>query len=279
MAATALNPKLQEYNDLLVDVSRPIPEIKLTRILLDLQGMVDRVDHATAGEIFALIGACYLRLKRSDKALDAYKLALQRLREPTEMRAMVLSNRAAALLRLGRYQEAANSCIESARIPSGYEPINLANLAEALDRLGDRSAALEVFQEAIATANLANANHCFGMAYQAAELGLDLEAVELFARFIAQERKMDLGKQSAIDIIRAVRDEDDGALEDMPALRDAIRRVMAMEDEVARLASLRGETETDDKAATADAMDVYEATLGLREAALVQTNDHGQARS
>jgi tetratricopeptide (TPR) repeat protein len=232
--------------------------------------MVGRVDHATAGWIFAHLGKGYGRLGKLEKALDELKLALQRLREPTPLRARVLSDRGWVLASLGRYQEAASSCIEAARIPGGDAIVNLANLAEALDRLGDREAALQVFREALATADLSKPRDCFATASGAAELGLDAEAVELFARFVAHKSGVALGGRSAIEVIRAASDDDKGALMDMPALHAAVRRATAMVDELARLGARGPGVEPPDAGASAEALDVFEATRRLREAAAAQ---------
>ena len=242
--------------------------------------MAERVDHTLAGWIFGQFGTCYCRLGRPDKALDEFKLALQRMREPTLLRARVLGDRGCALLSLSRYQEAALSCIEAARIPGGDQPVDLANLAEALDRLGDRAGALQVFRDALDGADLTVPRLCFGMANQAAELGLDPEAVELFARFVARKTGTELGERSAVEVIRAAKGEDLGALNEKQALHAAIRRATALADELARLGAQEPEPEAPNEGAEADAVDVFEATRSLREAAVarvVDPDDRGQA--
>src|SRR6185437_14742915 len=113
MAAAALDLRLQRYNELLGDPSRPISEIELNRIVRELREMAGRVDHEMAGYIFALMGLCYERLGRYEKALDEYKLALQRTPEPTPLRSDILGNRGVALVYLGKYQEGATSLIEA----------------------------------------------------------------------------------------------------------------------------------------------------------------------
>jgi tetratricopeptide (TPR) repeat protein len=262
---------------MLGDPSQPISEIELNRILRELRAVVERVD---AGWILLQIGACYGRLGRPAKALEECNRALQRLREPTELRAMALCNRGTALARLNRYQESALSCIEAARIPSGDRLLNLGNLAEALDRLGDRDAALQVFREALDIADFTKTRDCFVMAAQAAELGLDAEAVELFARFVARKTGADIGERSAVEIIRAATNEGQGALNESPSLSAAIRRATAMADELTRLAARDPRAETPNEGAEADALDVLEATRHLREAAIahvVEPDARGEA--
>ncbi len=242
--------------------------------------MAGRVDHELAGFLFALMGLCYERLGRYEKALEEYKLALQRTPEPTPLRADILGNRGVALVYLGRYRDGATSLIEAARIPGGDQLAHLSNLAEALDRLGDREAALQVFQEALEAADLTQPRDCFRMAHQAAELGLDAEAVELFARFVARRTGLDVRERAAVEVIRAAKDEDKGTLKERPALDAAVRRAIAMTDELARLARLGPETNAPNEGATAEALDVYEATRHLREEALAhiaETDGRGQA--
>ncbi len=102
---------------------------------------------------------------------------------------------------------------------------------------------------------------------------------KLFARFVARKSGLDLGERSAVEVIRAARDEDKGALKERPALDAAVRRAIAMADELTRLAALGPETEPPNESATAEALDVFEATRHLREEALAhvaETDGRGQ---
>lgn len=269
MAAAAPDPKLIEYSNVLGDYTRLVSEMELRRILKALEAIIARVhDHRVAGIIYHLKALCYLRLGQPTKALDECRLALQRLPEPTQERADTLGNQAVALGQLGRYEEAANSSIEAARIPHGYTHGNLGNLAEFLHRLGDTDAALNAFEEALGLADLANPAHCATMANQAAELGLDQEALELFARFLTRKSGTEFGDKSAIDVIRAADEDDKAWLKSAPALDAAIRRGTAMVDELGRASSQKDDQ--GDDATSAEALDVYEATRRLREAALAR---------
>src|SRR5580704_3079051 len=270
MAAAAPDPKLDEYASLLLERSSRAPsELEIHRILKDLEGMIERADHEKAGKIFGLKAVCYLRLHQPERALDENRLALQRLRDPTEARATALNNQAVAYSQLGRHAEAATSSIEAVRIPEGHTSLNLANLAQALFHLGETDAALDVFGEALGIDDLRDPWRCLVMARQASSLGLDQEATELFARFLAHRSGTEMGDRSAVDVIRAASDGD-RALEDFPPLEAAIRRRSAMTDELARLSSRAAGGEADDEAAVADILGVYEATRRLRDAAVAR---------
>jgi tetratricopeptide (TPR) repeat protein len=278
MALAEPDPKLKEYADQLVDEYRPLAETDLRRILKDLDSMLQRgVDHATAGILFSLRAWCYWRLDKLPRALDEYRLALQRLREPTALRASALCNQAGLLNRLGRHAEAVKSSIEGLKIgvPSGHH-LALGNLAEALHGLGEVDLAHDVFEDALDAADRTQPGPCFTMAVQAAVLGLDQEAVELFARYLARSRGIDLGDEPAVKVARTATEEEKAPLRFARALDAAIRRMVAMADESARLSSQ--DADGDDAEASAVALDVYEATRRLREAAvahvLLEAEDH-----
>ena len=267
MAVAARDPKLAEYTELLRDRSRLVPELLLRRILRDLKDMSARaVDHQLVATLYIFQSVCYERLGQLSKALDACRLALQRLREPTQERALALNNQAGILVDLGRYQEAAMSSFEASRIPAGYTYRTLANLAEALYRLGEIEAAFQTFQEALRLADLKNSSHCFDMASQAAELGLDQDAIELFARFVVLRNDSAGEGRPAIETVVTASEEDKAGLKNVPVLDATIRRMTAMVAELSRLSS--HQSVEGDEASSEEALDVYEATRRLREEAL-----------
>ena len=267
MAVAARDPKLNEYAELLCDFSRLLSELELRRIMRELKGMVARAnDHQIVAELYNLQAIGHGRLGQPNRALDDYRLALQRLHAPTQARAMTLCNQAAALLEVGRYQEAALSSLEASKIPEGYTHATLVNLARALYFLGEGDAALQTFQEALRLADLTNPLHCFMMASQAAELGLDQDAVELFASFVVHRNGGKGEGRPAIEVIGAASEEDKAGLKNIPVLAATIRRMTAMATELSRL-SAQHNVEGDD-ASSGEAHDVYEATRRLREEAL-----------
>jgi len=267
MAVAALDPKLKEYAELLHDFSRVLSNLELRRILRELKSMVERaVDHEIVAFLYQLQATCHQRLGQANKALDDYRRALQRLREPTQARAETLSNQAGVLMYVGRYQEAALSSLEASRISGGYTHATLGKLAEALYRLGEIDAAVQTFQEALRLADLTNPSQCFMMANHAAELGLDQDAVELFARFIVRRNGGEGESRPAIEVIGSASEEDKAGLENVQILDATIRRMTAMAAELARLSALP--TVEGDEASSEDAHDVYEATHQLREDAL-----------
>lgn len=258
---------MSEYSALLEDRSRPVSELEIRRIMRDLEGMIARSsDHELTADLHDLLGICHLHLGHPNKALDDFRRALQRQREPTRSRAATLSNQAVALVLVGRYREAALSSLEASRIPEGYTHTTLANLAEALFRLGESDAASQTFQEALRVADLTNPSHCFVMAAQAAELGLDQDAIELFARFVVLRHGDNSESRPAIEVVGTASEEDRAGLKSVPVLDGTIRRMTAMAAELARLSSQH--TVEGDEASSDEAQDVYEATGRLREEAL-----------
>ena len=267
MAVAARDPKLAEYAELLCDFSRPVSELELRRILRELKGMSARApDHETVAFLYNYQAICHQRLGQPQKALDDYRRALQRLREPTHARATALSNQATALMGLNRYQEAALSGLEASQIPEGYTYAILGNLAVALYYLGETDAASQTFQEALRLADLTDPLHCFTMAAQAAVLGLDQDAVDLFARFILRRNGAEEEGRSSIEVIATASEEDNVGLKNVRALDATIRRMTAMAAELSRLSAQHNVE--DNEASSGEVSDVYEATRRLREEAL-----------
>lgn len=267
MTVAARDPKLAEYAALLCDRSRPVSELELHGILRELKSMVARTpDHQLQGELYNVQAGCHRRLGQPNKALDDFRLALQRLREPTPARAEALCNQAASFMDVGRYREAALSSLEASKIPKGYNHVTLGNLAEALYRLGEVDVALQTFQEAIRLADITNPLHCFSVASQAAELGLDHDAVEMFARFVVLRNGGSSEGRPAIEVVGTASEEDKAGLKNVPVLDATLRRMTAMATELARLSS--HQSVEGDEASSEEALDVYEATRRLREEAL-----------
>jgi tetratricopeptide (TPR) repeat protein len=268
-AVPAIDPKLRRLIEQAGDLSIPLTELESQRALADLDVEIGRVkDMAMAVQLYVAKGGYNLRLKRPEKALAEYRLALQRLPGPSAYRGIVLSNRSAALMALGRYQEAANVCIEAARIPPDDPCVNLSNLAEALDRLGLRELALDTFAEALSVADLRSPRFCFGLAHQAAEIDLDAEAIELLARFVARREGADIGDRPALDVVReAIHAGLD--VSRTPALEAVVTRSLAMADELSRIATVDHVEHSE--AAEREALAVYESMGELRGRALAGT--------
>jgi tetratricopeptide (TPR) repeat protein len=269
MAVVALDPRILECARTIGDMSTPVSEFDVRRILRDLEEMVDRLEHDHAALVYILMGQCFQRLDRSEKALLQYKLALQRAPAGSTMQSDALNNRGVIFMEMGQWKEAADSLAEAIRIDGPSVATPLSNLAELLDRIGEREQALETYRAAISRADLSEKKTCFGMANQAAELRLDSEAVELFARFLALNSGKDLGEQPAVDFIRAASPEHLGRLNEMPALHRVVRQMSSMADEIVRLAC-EHPAQTENKGAEAEARDVFEATRHLRDAAVAQ---------
>jgi len=272
MALPVRDPKLIEYSRRVADRSQPISDLDLRRMLNDLKTMVERASHVDAAAIFGVIGICYMRQRSFANAVESFRLALQRLPASTAGRATILCNFSAALIELGRYREAANACIEAARIDHVDMHVTLGNLAEALDRLGEREHSLAVMQEAIRVANFNDPYVCFAVALQCAELGLDHEAVEFCARFIALAHERELGNRSAVDLITGARNAGELWLGDAQALMRSINRVVLLQEANRTLADeVIGLDSRDESAlhkADAEADAVFNATRPLRDAAL-----------
>lgn len=259
----AFDMKLEEYGRRLADHSVPVPELELRSILREVSQLAGNAgDHNLDAYVYNLMGLCYVRLSKLDKAADQFRLALQRVREPGPRRAGILSNQAAAFLALGRFKEAAQAAIEAARYHR--DAVTLANLAESLARLGEFEMAEDVYAdavEALDTDKTDNAARVFDLAVTAAEIGFDQKAIEMFSRFLVL-RGLASSPREASGISIASNEDVRVAYEHIPALNAVIQRALAFEIERSRKYP-HDLTTSDENPQHSEAGSVFEATRGL----------------
>lgn len=185
MAATALDEKLTHMIAEAADYSRPLEEFRARALERDLRHFAESGDFDIQAQAYLTLGAIFLRLGKYERALHELKLALQGAPSSAVVQHVAFTNQAAALINLGRFEEAVSACVRALKL-NPTDAIVYGNLAKALDRLGLRDEALQVFRDGTAQ-DLQKEQGALKMANQAALLALDADALRLFYMHVYPE--------------------------------------------------------------------------------------------
>ncbi len=219
----------------LLDDETDIDVFTLTRWLRDGHAALDGADREGYALAWSLIGLTEARLAvagrdtpdavRLRAALDAYRNVLHAT--PTDPHVAVQAGR--VLGWLGREQEALGyfeQAIRHSRPGSESYFIAHVNQAAAHHYAGRDEEADEVFDRVVRLVDPANARDLFRIANSAAVLGRDGDAVELLARGLAAEQKIDRGDGPAVDVVASAPAELRDRVLRRVLLRDAYGRVL-----------------------------------------------------
>ncbi|WP_437275457.1 hypothetical protein WME90_29970 [Sorangium sp. So ce375] len=245
---------LDELQDWSVEVSRE----RIEWILADCKRLVRASSASTAdiAEAYQVMGHAYARMGRDEDSLSSYTNAARL--DPSNPQYIMCTG--ASLLSLDRPLEALNVFVAAVdRVDGLNKIVMLGNMAEALSDLGQIDDAREVFLEAVRVADFSSPLSVYMLANQAAEIGLDDEAIELFARFLSAKQGKNLGDTPALEFIEAAPEDLRSVLRTPYAapLSQAISRAKAFGDlkkvvgrNIARCAwPDRGEAADDESAA------------------------------
>jgi len=266
MPEAALDQRLVELANLVADVSRPITEMGAQPLRNELKQYIDRgVSPEIEAEIFRMQAVLSARTNKQERALEEIRLALQRVPSPGESRALILGDRSSILLQLDRFEEARTSAVEALGMPGGQTLPNYLILSDALIHLERREEAFDLFRTAVDKFDLTKELNCFLLSTAACSLGLDEDAVELFARFVAKRSGLEIGDRPALDVIKDASPEIQRLLTRNQGLLQSIIRVHAKTKELERLSKLPIE---DDGTPDDEARAVFDATRPLRARAI-----------
>lgn len=219
MAQPAL--KLNEYGARLTDFSRELPELELRRMLLELERATKTLSGPDLANTYSLMGMALDRLGKPERALPEFKKSARI--QPNHRHKL---NLAKSYLRLGHLEDAVDVLAEVVDL-DGRDVPALTCFAEALFRLGSLQDAREIFEQAISVADFTNPNEILTLAAHAAKVGIDAEAVELYARFLSVLSGVALADRPAVTFIEQVLASSKGdALAYVPELKRAVERAM-----------------------------------------------------
>jgi tetratricopeptide (TPR) repeat protein len=221
---------IRELSEPVADVSLPMSPGELRAALAKLRRAQRDAPAELLAPLFCLIGTVCHRLCKFGEALDAHRNAARY----DSSNALHLINAANCLIELRRFREALD-CLRDARARPrkgpGAELGIFLTAAEVHHHLGEHSAARSAFDEALSHVDSASHAELFRVAIVAAAIGAEDDATELFARYLAVARGIELGETPAIELIRTSPQSLKTAIAEYPALRAALAHVGARHDE------------------------------------------------
>jgi tetratricopeptide (TPR) repeat protein len=232
MAAPVPATKLDEYAAKLLDLTHPLSEIEIWRILQEMDRAKKSLPAEDLWRVYSLVGTAYQKLRKFDEALVAHRTA-DRLRPSVETK----TNIGAALLELRRPADAIEYLAEAAEL-NDQNVVVLMNLCICLASLGSLEDAREIFLRAVEVADFKDPQSLFLLAVMASSSACDAEAAELFARYLALQRGVSLAERDALEFIRDSPEELMVPLKDMPALARSIKRAIVLGPEAQRFRML-----------------------------------------
>ncbi|WP_437628158.1 tetratricopeptide repeat protein [Sorangium sp. So ce1151] len=213
------------------------------------------MSHSDAHTIYSIMGTAHMRLENPTEALECYKKAVRL--QPSVARHK--RNLGTALIATGQIAEAVQQFAEALDLPDDSPFLTYANMAEALALLGLHEDARAAFEEAVNAADLSSTYDLLRLAAQAAEIGADREAVDLYARYI-KLHEGGRSSKSSIDIIREAPERLKSGLVHAKALKGAVERAEAFGQDLSAFVddlspdqskrALVGDTNTDEFEAT-----------------------------
>lgn len=228
MAQPAL--KLTEYGEKLSAYTCELSEFEIRRMLMELERATKTLSGPDLASTYSLMGMAYDRLGKPDRALVEFRKSARI--DPTLVHRFNLGR---MLLKLDQVEEAVDVLAEAVEL-DGRDVGGLLRFAEALFRLGSRDDALEIFEQAIAAADFKSLADVLALAVEAAKMGFDGEAVELFARYLALGLGIALGNSPAVTFIEqcdvSARDE---CFALAPELQRAVERALHFGPDVEHL--------------------------------------------
>jgi tetratricopeptide (TPR) repeat protein len=263
MVATA--KKWVEYEGELNDQLVAPSEFRLKKIIRDCRNWLGTSNPEDAAELYSLMGVAYFRLGNFEESLKCYLLADKLDRSSSEHK----RNVGTVLLALSRPQESIQWFVDSLEYQDDRRLMTYANLAEAFARLGLHADAMEAFAEAVRAADHHDSTDMFILAAQAAELGADRDAIELYARALALRQGMQIGHRRPLDLIREAPEALKSGLASAGPLEEAIMRAELFGDALSNLPRATSRTATQVGETGDTDIEAYEATKPYRARATV----------
>lgn len=264
-------PFIEHITDRSLPMSKEQGQAYLTEIRAMLNG------HVLTSEIRqtynSALGVLLIRLGRPEEAIEYLTRVVDTRKAPGDF-----NNLGCAHLDAGELEEAILRFVEASRkiltetTSSEFQVTVWGNLAEAQYRSGFQQEAFASMQRALDALDPSERFEHFLIAIQLAEVDLHAEATEFFARWLAMRDGIDMGEESAVDLLLRLRGKYEDALRDAPRLRYSVRFVLAFE-EANRV------PEESSSGGSDGALAMLEATRSMRERATKAILDHEGAPS
>jgi tetratricopeptide (TPR) repeat protein len=261
----AVAKKWMEYAGELNDCLVALSEFRLKKIIRDCRNWLGTCNPEDAAELYGALGLAYFRLEHFEESLKCNLLADKLNRSSSEHK----RNVGTVLLALSRPQESIQWFVDSLEYQDDKRFITYANLAEAFARLGLHADAVEAFTEAIRAADHHDPTDLFILAGQAAELGADGDAIELYARALASRQGVRIGNKRPLDVIREAPEALKSGLMKVGPLKEAIMRAELFGDALSNLPRAASRTATQVGETGDTDIEAYDATKPYRARATV----------
>jgi tetratricopeptide (TPR) repeat protein len=252
--------KVAQYIDELFDPCVELSAFRVKGIMTDIKNMLRTADTADAALLYSALGGANGRMGKWQEAYECHRNASRLM--PGEV--SHVNNMAFTLLLMGKPEEALRHLLDVIEIAPSH--IHFGNVAHALNELGQHEEAVDMFNEAMAAADLKNSAHLRSIASDAAEIGLRKEALELYARHLAMKQGVRLRDTSALEFILSSPVKYKACL--TPALRKAIARALAWDTDLNRLDPAKSGHDESSSTGDDDAvMRAFDETRGWRQRA------------
>ncbi|WP_437336079.1 tetratricopeptide repeat protein [Sorangium sp. So ce394] len=267
--------KASAYNsELTPSLAGPPTTFRLRQIAKDCLATIPKVPTTEQGPLHHILGICYAERGIFDEALRHFNAAYAIMSSKISY-----LNAVSALTDLGRAHDALARVMKVANDGLDFMVLlRLSGIFASMGQINDARNALEDAAEQASTAF----DH-FRVATVAADMGLHVEACEMFARAIAIDMRKPLGDARAIDFIIGAPDELKGCLRYHGArsLQASIQKMMDGADELLAyhriLAKLAHDVEPLPETIS-DAQEVFDSMTPLRlraNRAVMHGGDHG----
>jgi hypothetical protein len=228
MAQAALDEEFNRIARLVWARSSELSELDVVRWMkridqLESNGVISE------GVAYDLRSSGFFWRERFDEALNASRLALQRLPRETKERVCALTNFATAATAVGDSKAAIDACIEALGSPFAPKAHVAGILVGELSRIGFTDDAAAIADEYLSDAALSDGPTSINAAVGLAFLGRHHQAVEQLARYVASITDKPRGDRTALEVLADQHDHVRAIIALAPTLLDAWRYVEAYE--------------------------------------------------
>lgn len=229
VVATKTQQLLAAYEPILHDLTTPIDEFTLRRIVQEAERCLATAPGDECAALWGLVGMAHIRGGKIEKALKAFETAHRLAPHDSGF----ANNEANALAELGRHAEALQrlrKAREAPGVPPAMDFTLRLNESRVMVEVGDPGARF-AYAELITRVRNALPNDYLLLAALAAELRLDSDAVEFLARYLAHHTDTDLGEIPAVEFVRTMPPERRAVFARTPTLHESLMRAFAEYDE------------------------------------------------
>ncbi len=219
---------LDKFTLELCDFSRPLSPFRAKLIISECEKAREalKAHPRQLAHCDNMIGVALCRTGKTSEAAARFRNAVHLMPQETVYR----GNLGLALTQLDRLHEALDELLRAVE-EAPRDLLTHCNLVWCLIKLGMQDDAVDVFQEVLRLTDHRDPRSVIHAARAAADVGLEHEAIELFARYVALSQGIPL-TGDPVEVIENAPESVRGALDDVGAepLRSCVARARALRD-------------------------------------------------